>query len=76
MRLTDDEYKVVTNIWGIRTPDNLDDIETEELLEMLVQVARAVGASIEDRDGDALEILESLEGKIEEELTNRFANRQ
>lgn len=72
MRLTDDEYEVVTNIWGIRTPDNLDDIETEQLLEMLVQVARAVGASIEDGDGDALEILESLEGKIERELENRL----
>lgn len=72
MKLTDDEYEVVTNIWGNRTPDNLTDIETQQLLEMLVQVARAVGASIEDGDGDALEILESLEGKLEGELESRL----
>ena len=71
MKLSDDEYEVVTNHWGNTVPDDLEEIETQQLLEMLVHVSRAVGASIQDGDADALEVLEPLEEKLESMLTER-----
>ena len=72
MKLTDQEHEVMTNQWGNSVPANLEKIQTEQLLDMLVQVARAVGASIQDGDVDAMEVLEPLEQKLLEVMKNRI----
>lgn len=72
MRLSDDEYEVVTNIWGVRTPDDVSDIETAQLVDMLIRVSRGVGRSIEDGDMESLALLEGLEGKLEGEVRARL----
>ncbi len=64
MSLTDREHDVVTNIWGDETPDELRQLDTEQLVAMHDRVSRAVQASYDDNDVDSLGILLPLERKI------------
>lgn len=72
MQLTDKEHDVVTDHWDNSIPSELNEVETEQLLEMVVHVARAVGASIQDGDVESLEVLEPLEEKISNALRQRL----
>ena len=64
MSLTDREHDVVTNIWGDETPDELRQLDTEQLVAMHDRVSRAVQASYDDDDVDSLGILLPLERKV------------
>jgi len=72
MELTDREHEVVTNIWGDNTPDDLREIETEQLVAMHQRVSQAVQASYDDNDVDSLGILLPLEGKTIQVLHDRL----
>ena len=72
MELTHREHRVVTNIWGDDTPDDLRKIDTQQLVEMHDCVTDAVQLSYDDEDIESLRILLSLEPKIIHVLTNRL----
>jgi hypothetical protein len=72
MELTEREYRTVTNIWGDNTPDDLREIDTEQLWAMHERVTDAVQLSYEDDDRESLGILLPLEGKIVQTLHSRI----
>lgn len=72
MELTEREYRTVTNIWGDDTPDDLREIDTEQLVAMHDRVTDAVQLSYEDDDVESLGILLPLEGKITQVLHGRL----
>jgi len=72
MELTEREYRAVTNIWGDDTPDDLREIDTEQLVAMHDRVTDAVQLSYEDDDVESLGILLPLEGKIVRVLHSRL----
>lgn len=74
MELTDQEYEVVTNVYGNETPRDLRGIDTEQLVAMYERVARGVqGCYAEENvDRDSLGILLPLENKIIQGLYQRL----
>ena len=72
MELTEREYRTVTNIWGDDTPDDLREIDTEQLVAMHDRVTDAVQLAYEDDDVESLGILLPLEGKIVRVLHSRL----
>ena len=64
MKLTEREYRTVTNIWGDDTSDDLREIDTQQLVEMHDRVTDAVQLSYEDDDVESLRVLLPLESKI------------
>jgi len=72
MELTEREYRTVTNIWGDDTPEDLREIDTEQLVAMHERVTDAVQLSYEDDDVESLGILLPLEGKIVQVLHSRL----
>ena len=65
MEFSVDEHEVLTNIWGSEVPQNPEMLDDEQVIVMLIQVARGVGASIQDGDAESLTILEPIEQKPE-----------
>ena len=72
MKLTEREHRVVSNIWGDDTPDDLREIDTEQLWSMHDRVTDAAQLSFEDEDVESLGILLPLEGKIVQVLHSRL----
>ena len=55
--LDDQEYTVVTNIWGTDVPEDLRDLSRDMLIDMHDRISRAVQLSFDDDDKDSLGIL-------------------
>lgn len=72
MELTEREHRVVSNTWGEDTPDDLREIDTEQLWAMHDRVTDAVQLSYEEDDVESLGILLPLEGKIVQVLHSRL----
>lgn len=71
MELTDREHEVVTNVYSEETPQDLREVETQQLIAMHDRVSRAVQASFDDDDVDSLGILLPLDGKVVRVLHER-----
>ena len=72
MKLTEREYRTVTNTWGNDTPEDLREIDTQQLVEMHARVSDAVQLSYEDDDVESLGILLPLEAKLIHVLQERL----
>lgn len=70
--LDDQEYTVVTNIWGTDVPEDLRDLSRDMLIDMHDRISRAVQLSFDDDDKDSLGILLPLETKIAWVLYSRL----
>lgn len=72
MELTDREYAVVADVWGAETPQNLRDIDTEQLVAMHDRISRAVQTAYLDDDEDSLAVLLPIDKKLATVLHDRL----
>ena len=72
MELTDREYRVVTSVWSKSVPQDLQEVDREQLVAMHDRISRAVQTAYLDDDEESLAVLLPIEGKLVTVLQDRL----